>query len=40
MGAAGGILLGINTNYCQLLNWHLGSYSLTAYVQNKKDQII
>jgi hypothetical protein len=40
VGVAGGILLGINTNCCQLLNWHLDSYSLIAYVQNKKDQII
>jgi hypothetical protein len=40
VGAAGGILMGINTNCCQLINWTIGSYSLTAYIQNKKDKVI
>jgi exonuclease III len=30
LGAAGGILLGINSDQCQLLSWDVGLFSLTA----------
>jgi hypothetical protein len=40
MGAAGGILLGINLDQCQLINWDVGMFSLTVHIQNKKDKVI
>jgi hypothetical protein len=35
-----GILLGVNSDQCQLLNWDVGLFSLTAHLQNKKDKVI
>jgi hypothetical protein len=40
VGVAGGILIGIYSGVCQLLSWHVGLFSLTAPIQNKKDKII
>jgi hypothetical protein len=33
---SGGILMDINFVTCQLLNWDVGAFSLSASLQNKK----
>jgi exonuclease III len=40
LGVAGGILLGINSHNCQLIDWTIGKFSLTAYLQNTSDKVI
>jgi hypothetical protein len=37
---SGGILMGINSVTCQLINWDVDIFSLTAHLQNKKDNIV
>jgi hypothetical protein len=34
------VLIGINSAHCQLLDWNIGRFCLTAQLQNKKDKLV
>jgi exonuclease III len=39
IGSAGGLLFGFNSALFNSISWHIGSYSITVFVENKFDKM-